>query len=61
MNRLLAILLLLALPLSVTFPNGTVDNGLVTGPAVVWVTNDTTFVCQVMGFGSTFTNVFSQH
>jgi hypothetical protein len=46
---------------SVTFPNGTVDNGIGTAPAVVWVTNNTTFVVQVMGFGSDFTNVFSPH
>ena len=46
---------------TITFPNGTVNNAVNTAPAVAYVTNGTTLVLQVVGYGSAFTNVLTPH
>ena len=45
----------------ITFPNGVVNNNDGTAPAVMYVTNNTTFVSQAAGYGTTFTNYFGAH
>jgi hypothetical protein len=45
----------------ITFPNGSANNAVGTAPATAYVTNGTTLVLQVVGYGSTFTNVLTPH
>jgi len=46
---------------SVTFPNGVMDNSKTNTAAVAWVGANSTLVMQVVGFGSSFTNVLTPH